>query len=609
MINETTSRIIKRIKSKVNEKDLGPLFYQLISQIASEIGVKLPYTLSVKDFDIKIKEDLIQLAHLIIENPDTIDDIYSMLIPQRYRRKHGQFFTPPNIAEFMVKWALSRNGKKFLDIGVGTGVFLSKAISLFKERDLQLTGIDTDPILLNACFIRLKLLGININNLTLIKDDFLVWESKNKYDFILCNPPYIKFHGFDRNIALEIAHEFDVQMTRLTNIYALFFIRAIKFIRNGGRVAFITPSEFLYTGYGEELKKFLLKNYKIVAFILAGLEEEVFENAMTTGLITLLEKEIPEREHQVKFIKFNEHQKPLVDLESLECVTKIHQHRLDPRKKWLIYFVKNNNFDRILHKLIPLSMIASVDRGIATGCNAFFTLSEKTIKMFSIPRQYLKPVIAKASHCQHYDFTYEDWDMLRKKGENVFLFYCFSEQPPKLLKAYLDYGLRLGVNKRYIPSHRKVWYMVDKRKPAPILALVFSRERMRFVLNKAYALNLTSFHCVYPIFDDEVRLKALLAYLNSNICKELATYYGRIYGTGLRKLEPKDLENLPVIDVRNINERDLRKLANLFDELCIISRQNPQKEDEIKKRIDATIIDILRRFRSKRQEHLDKFFS
>ena len=611
MINETTSRIIKRIKSKVNEKDLRPLFYQLISQIASKIGVKLPYTLNVKDFDIKIKEGLIQLAHRIIENPDMIDDIYNMLIPQWYRRKHGQFFTPPNIAEFMVKWALSKNGKRILDIGVGAGVFLSKAASLLKEKSFQLIGIDTDPILLNACFIRLKLLGINIDNLTLTKDDFLFWESKDKYDVIVCNPPYIKFHGFDRNIASKIAHEFDVQITKLTNIYALFFIRATKFIRNGGRVAFITPSEFLYTGYGEELKRFLLKNYKIVAFVLVGLEEEVFQNVMTTGLITLLEREEPEREHQVKFIKLNNKQKSLADLESLECITEVHQHRLDPREKWLIYFVKNNNFGKILHKLIPLFMIASVDRGIATGCNAFFTLSEKTIKMFSIPKQYLKPVIAKASHCQHYDFTYEDWDMLRKKGENVFLLYCFSEQPPKSLKAYLDYGLRLGINKRYIPSHRKVWYMVDKRKPAPILALVFSRERMRFVLNKANALNLTPFHCVYPLFDDEVRLKALLAYLNSNICKELATYYGRIYGTGLRKLEPKDLENLPVIDVRNINinERYLKKLANLFDELCIISRQNPEKENEVKKRIDATIIDILRRFRSKRQEHLDKFFS
>jgi len=606
MINETTLNIIKRIKNMVTERDSKFLFYQIISQIANEIGVKLPFMQDINDFNTKI--NLTQLTHQVIENPDVIDDIYNTLIPQRLRREHGQFLTPPNIAEFMVKWGLSRSGKRILDLGVGTGIFLSKAFALLKgKNDLQLTGIDIDPILLNACFIRLKLLGVDINNLTLIKDDFLTWESEEKYDFIVCNPPYIKFHGFDRNIISKIAQEFGVEITRLTNIYTLFFIRATKFVKDGGRVAFITPSEFLYTGYGQELKKFLLENYKIVAFILVGLEEKVFKDVMTTGLITLLEKEKPRKEHQVKFIKINDQQKSLVDLESLECITKIPQHQLDPKEKWLIYFVKNNSFGEILLKLIPLSRIASVDRGIATGCNTFFVLSEQKIKKFSIPREYLKPVIAKASHCAYYDFTHEDWDILRRKGEDIFLLYCFSEQPPRSLKAYLDHGLTLGVNKRYIPSHRKVWYIVDKRKPAPILALVFSRERMRFVYNKANVLNLTPFHCIYPIFNDELKLKALLAYLNSNICREIATYYGRIYGTGLRKLEPKDLENLPVIDIENIDQEDVRKLASLFDKLCAASRESPEKENEIKKIIDTAIRNILSRFRLKRRENLDKF--
>jgi len=608
MIDE--SILLRRMKNKLSGDDARLFFYELIRQVASEMGIELPFKLhNVKIFSTKVRRNLNYLVHQVIRNPDIIDEIYSVLIPQKYRRRHGQFFTPPNIAEFMVKWGLSAGGEKILDPGVGTGIFLSKAFTLLKEkRNYQLVGIDIDPILLNACFIRLKLLGLS-DGVMLIKNDFLTWESENKYDFIVCNPPYIKFHGFNRDITTKIAHEFNVQITRLTNIYTLFSVRVARFIKDDGRIALITPSEFLYTGYGQELKRFLLENFRITAFILVGLTEEVFNSVMTTSLITLLEKKEPEKDHQVKFIRLDDRQKSLVDLESLECVTEIYQHKLDPREKWLIYFIKNNSFIEFLHKLTPLSAIATVDRGIATGCNAFYTLSEHTIKKFSIPRQYLKPVIAKASHCPYYDFTYEDWDRLRKKGENVFLLYCFSEQPPKSLKAYLDYGLKLGVDKRYIPSHRKVWYAVDKRKPAPILALVFSRKRMRFILNKAKVLNLTPFHCIYPQFNDETKVKALLAYLNSNICNEIATYYGRIYGTGLKKLEPRDLENLPVINVSDLNQEDIKKLADLFDRLCVISRQDPKKEIEIKKMIDATIRDILSRFRPKRQEFIDKFLS
>lgn len=594
----------------------GRLYFQrIITIIADKIGIKLPYTLAIDDKKAKVDERieknyLVPLAQQIIDNPNIIDEAYNVLVSQQYRKKHGQFFTPPAIAEFMVKWALSSGGKKVLDPGVGTGIFLSQAFQLLKNNKVfHLTGIDIDSVLLNACFIRLRLLGMDTSSLKLIKDDFLAWENEDKYHSIVCNPPYIKFHGFSRDIVEKVSQEFNIQMTRLTNIYALFFIRAAKFVNPGGRVAFITPSEFLYTGYGQELKRFLLKNFKMEAFVLVGLEKEIFENVMTTGLITLLVKEEPEKEHKVKFINLeNVQQEILKNLEDLESVVEIPQYQLNPREKWLIHFIRDEGVKRFLEKLVPLSTIATVDRGIATGCNEFYTLSEEIMRKFSIPERYLRPVISKASHAIYYDFTFEDWNVLRRKNERVFLLYCFAEQPPKQLRKYLEYGLKLGVHKRYIPSHRKIWYSVDKRDPAPILALVFSRERMRFIFNKAKALNLTPFHCIYPIFNDELKLKALLAYLNSSICKKIATYWGRIYGTGLRKLEPRDLENLLVIDVRDLDQGDLEKLASLFDKLCVVSREDVEKELEVKKMIDETIENILSKL-CKRQELLDKFIS
>jgi len=613
-VRNKTSFTLPVIKN-LSEGEATRYFQRLLAIIADKIGTTLPYTSYIETkakVDKKIEEDyLLPLAQQIIDDPNVIDEAYNILIPRQYRKRYGQFFTPLAIAKFMVNWVLQKGAKKVLDPGVGTGIFLSQVFNLLKnEKTFQLTGIDIDPALLNACFIRLKLLGIDSNRLRLLKGDFLTWRvNDDEYDSIVCNPPYVKFHGFDRTIVKEISKEFNIQMSQLTNIYALFFIRATKFIDAGGRIAFITPSEFLYTGYGAELKKFLLKNFKIEAFILVGLEKAVFEDAMTTGLITLLTKEKTEEWHKVKFINLeSDHYEVLKDLEDFESVVETPQHQLNPEEKWLVHFIRDENIRRLLDKLKPLSTIAAVDRGIATGFNEFYTLSEETIRRFSIDEQFLKPVIAKASQATYYDFTFEDWDVLRKKNENVFLLYCFTEKPPEQLKKYLEYGLKLGVHKRYIPSHRKTWYSVDKREPAEILALVFSRERMRFIFNKAKVLNLTPFHCVYPIFDDELKVKALLAYLNSNICKEIATLCGRIYGTGLRKLEPKDLERLPVIDISSLDQENIKRLANLFDELCRISREDVTKEGEVKKKIGETVRNILKNS-NQPQKLLDEFIS
>jgi len=59
--------------------------------------------------------------------------VYSILVAKQYRKKYGQFFTPPNIAKFMAKWVISKKGEKVLDPGVGSGIFLSQVFQLLKN--------------------------------------------------------------------------------------------------------------------------------------------------------------------------------------------------------------------------------------------------------------------------------------------------------------------------------------------------------------------------------------------------------------------------------------------------------------------------------------------
>jgi len=278
--------------------------------------------------------------------------------------------------------------------------------------------------------------------------------------------------------------------------------------------------------------------------------ETLFHGILTTAVITLLVNKPYTKSHNVKFIKLKKkwpenNNKLLKTIKSLPTTSdfSIHvvsQKQLDPYEKWSMYFAKNDHRD-LIEKLTPLSNIGTVNRGIATGFNRFFTISEKEREKWGIEEKYFKPVVSRVKQTHNYIFTNEDYEKLKENQENVLLLYCF-EKPTEKLKKYLKYGEEIKVHKRYLCAHRKPWFSMEKGSVAPILATVFSRDRMRFIYNQAKCLNLVAYHGIYLNFDNELMIKALLCFLNSDICKKIQTIKRREYGGGLHKFEPGDME-------------------------------------------------------------------
>jgi len=114
------------------------------------------------------------------------------------------------------------------------------------------------------------------------------------------------------------------------------------------------------------------------------------------------------------------------------------------------------------------------------------------------------------------------------------------------VERYLEEGRRQGVDQRYLPAHRPVWYRPEHRAPAPILVSVFARGEFRFVLNEAGVLNLTAYHGIYPHALERDGVLALFDYLNGPAARVALRDHRRIYGDGLFKLEPRDVEALPI---------------------------------------------------------------
>jgi adenine-specific DNA-methyltransferase len=90
-----------------------------------------------------------------------------------------------------------------------------------------------------------------------------------------------------------------------------------------------------------------------------------------------------------------------------------------------------------------------------------------------------------------------------------------------------------------------VWYLPENRPIADIWVAVFSRETVKFILNRSGAKNLTCFHGLYAKTGHKDLAPLLTLYLNSSWGRDAFAQVNRFYGDGLNKLEPKDVEALP----------------------------------------------------------------
>ncbi|MDR0660371.1 MAG: Eco57I restriction-modification methylase domain-containing protein [Prevotellaceae bacterium] len=106
--------------------------------------------------------------------------------------------------------------------------------------------------------------------------DYIYNDWENKYDGIICNPPYFKFHDYDNKSALkEIENRTKVKLNGSTNLYTLFLLKSVVRLNPNGRIAYIIPSEFLNSDYGKLVKAFLMRK-KFLGIYLYSILKETF---------------------------------------------------------------------------------------------------------------------------------------------------------------------------------------------------------------------------------------------------------------------------------------------------------------------------------------------
>jgi adenine-specific DNA methylase len=569
------------------------------------------------------------------DNPtQVIGELFEKLVTQSARRQQGQFYTSQSVSRLMAKWTVRNGGDTVLDPGVGTGVLSASVFDAKRHQGEEaasvgdLYGLDLSPLAVTMAATGLKLDdGNGTPNLeqTDFMDTCLQGEETTirqrdpvalpEVDAVVSNPPYSRSGTLDgdrRRFNQIVDARAGLSVTEHTPLYVYFFAHATQFLRDGGRMAFLTPARFCDTNYGEQLRSFLLEQFHVrgVIFLESGLE--AFDGARVTPCVTLLERDLGETSAPTTLLSVEHEVGPAAILNCLEAeqsgstafgyARTLEQAELSVDEDWRNY-VRPSSLDS-LPELRSFGEIAEIKRGIATGMNDFFCLTQTEVEEHGLDSDYLARVLRRTDGMDALRIDEEHWERRRDNGEAVWLLYCYEEDGDAVerdadesLATYLDHGEELGARETHLAGARSPWYAVDRRDPPDILATYMSKSGFDFFANEADIRTLNNLHNVYLHDDDADAAGAVLAYLNSSVADRVTRHLSRKYAEDLGKLEISDLEDLPVIDPDRLTEDTVTKLSSAFDQLCD-SIATGEAVEESRKELDAVVEDALERVTS-----------
>lgn len=476
------------------------------------------------------------------------------LNPRERRYEIGQFFTPTPIAELMADAVREVEPATVLDPGVGGGVLL-RAVG----EGPRIFGLDID-----AAAVELAAASMPGEH-EIAVGDFLDAErwplAEATFDAVIANPPYVRHHNLSAEHKLLARHyssRLGLKVSSLSGSYVYFFLEALLRLNEGGRLAFITPTEFLDVRYGQAVKEALLNHCEIDEILVLEMDELAFEGVLTTSAITIATKrKSPSRRFRLVEGRLNGsiEKGREIDLPAETAPAALPWTPLLPsRAERIAPLLKG--------RTAKLGDYCRVRRGIATGDNSFFAMTHAEVEHWGIEDRFLVPVVLGSKDLPTAGPLDADFHTSRiEAGARGFLFFC--HEPIDALRGtnalrYIEHGREIGVHERFNCSTRNPWYGVEPVPPADFFTTYMSRNRARIVRNLIGARCMTSLLNVWA--QSGVDPEAMRPSLEDSTNAQLLREFGRTYGGGLAKIEPGDLIVLPIRPPAGVEPPGQRRL-------------------------------------------------
>jgi len=432
--------------------------------------------------------------------------------------------TPTEIVDRMVdclfRGRAPTRTNNLLDPGCGTGVFLAGVLRWCTKHGVQMPtmiGIESD-------FRRAQKARNNfdaVSNVQVRHADFLNGPAES-FDFIIGNPPYVPIYGFSDKEKRDFRAQYQTARGRF-DLYLLFFERALRSLKPGGRMVFITPEKFLYVETAAPLRR-LLSEVDVEEIELVN--EETFAGLVTYPTITTIVKR-PPKEVTVVRLRDGSHQR---------CA-------LNGSASWMP--IIRGVAHQQLHPVVLQDICIRVSCGVATGADDVFVRESDSIEPELV--NFALATIAGRELTWPGEITQHRHVMLIpyiRRGE------LLAEGDLGALRQYL-LSKRERLMRRTCVA-RKPWYAFHETPPLadilrPKILCKDITAQPRFWMDRKGSL--VPRHSVYYIVPRDTRnLERLCAYLNSATASRWLAEHCQRAANGFLRLQSNVLKLMPIGD-------------------------------------------------------------
>lgn len=195
-----------------------------------------------------------------MEEFNDISKELTKIIDKQEKKNNGIFFTPKSYRQVLIE-----NIKQYIDSdktqlnilepSFGSGEFINDIFDTYNKSII--TGVEINEQMFDV----FQETVIDNKNIKLYNEDFVTFETIERFDIIIGNPPYVVVKS------KEVPSEFKQISSGRPNLYCWFLYKCIGLLRNDGVLAFVIPNSILNTSYYEPLRQYVHQECDILNII------------------------------------------------------------------------------------------------------------------------------------------------------------------------------------------------------------------------------------------------------------------------------------------------------------------------------------------------------